>query len=321
MTVTRRTKWFLGAVALAVIAALFLFTPGRKGPAEVVREVRPRVGAIETSVTTTAVIQPQNRLEVKPPINGRIDRIFVKEGDVVEPGQILAEMSSTERAALLDAARARGPEETKRWEEVYKPTPLVAPIAGEVIVSQDEPGQVVTAADAVLVLSDRLIVQAQVDETDIGGVRVGQPVAISLDAYPAVEVGGVVDHIYYESQIVNNVTIYQVDIIPETVPEVFRSGMTATVTIIERSKKDALLIPLEAVHQDAEGAYVTVRERKGAKPARRRIELGLADDGNVEVLSGLTPQDTVLVTSQAYALKKHDVGSNPFMPFRKKKGK
>ena len=40
-------------------------------------------------------------------------------------------MSSTERAALLDAARAKGPEELKRWEEFYQAAPILAPIRGD----------------------------------------------------------------------------------------------------------------------------------------------------------------------------------------------
>ena len=138
------------------------------------KEVNPATGGIQTIITATATVQPQNRLEIKPPINGRIDKILVEEGEKVKIGQTLAWMSSTERAALLDAARARGPDEMKYWEDVYKPTPLIAPIDGDVIVSKDEPGQTVTSSDVVVVLSDQLIVQAHVDETDIGKIKVGQ---------------------------------------------------------------------------------------------------------------------------------------------------
>src|SRR5262249_40126931 len=149
-------------------------------------------------------IQPQNRLEIKPPIGGRIEKILVEEGHIVKTGDILAIMSSTDRAALLDAARMQGAEALKSWDDVYKATPLLAPIDGEVIVKSVNPGQTVTPTDDVVVLSDRLIVQAQVDETDIGKVKLGQAAAISLDAYPKIHVRGTVDHIYYESKVVSN---------------------------------------------------------------------------------------------------------------------
>jgi macrolide-specific efflux system membrane fusion protein len=245
---------------------------------------------------------------------------LVKEGDKLKAGQTVAWMSSTERAALLDAARARGPEEITYWQEVYKPTPLISPIDGEVIVSTDQPGQTITASDAVIVLSDHLIVQAQVDETDIGKVSIGQDVSISLDAYPQIKVNGKIVHIYYESTTVNNVTIYKVDILPDEVPAVFRSGMSATVNIIENSRTGVLTVPAEAVKWDKDGAYVLVMDFSGKNPVKRKIEVGLADDKNAEVISGLTENDKVLLATQKYAASgSTKTGTNPFMPAPRKK--
>ena len=302
---------FLSVIIIAVILIMMRHRP----PAEVAREIRPAVGDIRTVISATATVQPQNRLEIKPPINGRIDEILVKEGEKVAAGQTLAWMSSTERAALLDAARARGPEAMKYWADVYKPTPLISPIDGEIIVSITEPGQTITAADVVVVLSDRLIVQAQVDETDVGKVNIGQDVAISLDAYPDIKAAGKVDHIYYESKMVNNVNIYQVDILPDTVPPVFRSGMTATVNIVEMEKNGVLVIPLEVVKRDKDGDYVLISRGIGKKTEERRVELGLSDERNAEVLSGLSEEDRILVGSRKIVLSDAPKpNSNPLMP-------
>lgn len=314
----KRWPAYLG-ILVVIIAAVFIFKSGRKVSGDIAREIKPVVGTIQVVITSTATVQPQNRLEIKPPINGRIDSILVKEGDSVKAGQTLAWMSSTERAALLDAARARGPEAMRYWEDVYKPTPLISPIDGEVIVSQDEPGQIVTSADAALVLSDRLIVQAQVDETDIGGIRIGQDVMISLDAYPEIKVNGKVDHIYYESTIVNNVTIYKVDIIPETVPEVFRSGMTATVNIVAKSKDDILMVPSDAVKRGVKGSYVLLSQGAGRKPVERPIETGISDDKFVEVVSGINADDKIMEVTQKYTpSKESSAGTNPLMPTRRR---
>jgi membrane fusion protein, macrolide-specific efflux system len=310
--------FLLAGLAVITAVAVFLIAVKKNPETDVMREIKPFVGSIQTTITSTAIVQPQNRLEIKPPINGRIDKIMVEEGDKVKDGQILAWMSSTERAALLDAAQARGPEEVRYWEEVYKPTPLMSPIDGEVIVSTVRPGQTVTSAEAVVVLSDRLIVQAQVDETDIGGVQVGQKASISLDAYPKIKIEGRVDHIYYESKLVNNVTIYQVDILPDTVPDVFRSGMSATVNIAEKTKEDALLIPLDAVRKAKDGNFVTLSRGNGKKPEEVKVELGISDEKNVEVISGISEADTILVKSRKYALQTAPTGgTNPLMPFRR----
>ncbi|MCX5686448.1 MAG: efflux RND transporter periplasmic adaptor subunit, partial [Candidatus Omnitrophica bacterium] len=311
----KNKRWRAYLILLAIIiAAVFLLKTKNKPSTEITREVKPLIGSIQTAITSTGTVQPQNRLEVKPPINGRIDKILVNEGETVKAGQTLALMSSTERAALLDAARARGPEEMKYWEDVYKPTQLIAPIDGEVIVSTDEPGQTVTSAEAVIVLSDKLIVQAQVDETDVGGVRVGQEAVISLDAYPKIKVNGKVDHIYYESKLVNNVTIYQVDIAPDTVPEVFRSGMSATVSIAEKTRDNAFLVPIEAVKRNKDGAYALISRGRGSKPEERKVEVGISDEKNIEIVSGLSEDDLVIVKTQKYTLSTAPKGgNNPLM--------
>lgn len=282
---------------------------------EITSEITPIYASIKTFISTTGTVQPQNRLEIKPPISGRIEEILVMEGEKVKTGKILAWMSSTERAALLDTSRAQGEESLRYWEDAYKATPLIAPIDGEVIVRAVEPGQTVTSSDAVIVLSDRLIVKAQVDETDIGKVKLGQKAFIGLDAYPKIKAEAVVDHISYESKIVNNVTIYEVDILPKEAPEVFRSGMSANVDIIENAKDNILAIPLEAVNEDKEGRFVLLKQGRG-KAIRQKIELGISDEKNVEVTSGLAPEDKIIVKTQKYNPSKNSNSkSSPFMPF------
>jgi macrolide-specific efflux system membrane fusion protein len=319
----RNKKWklVLASLIAVILAVIFIIIWKQRQPsAASIKLISPTYGTIQLTITTTATVTPENRLQIKPPVNGRVDKILVKEGDYVKVGQTLALMSSTERATVLDAARSQSKEELAYWEQVYKPTPLVAPINGQVIVQTVQPGQTVTTSDAVTVLSDRLIVQAQVDETDIGKVKLGQKAIISLDAYPDTKVEGKVDHIYYESTIVNNVTIYEVNILPKRVPVIFRSGMSANVDIIEQRKENILTLPLDAVKQDQEGSFVLISQGNGEKPVKRRVQLGIADDKNVEVVSGLETTEKIVIAGQSYQpTKDTGSGTNPFMPSPKKR--
>ncbi len=277
--------------------------------------ITPGRGNIEVFITTTGTVQPQNRLEMKPPISGRVEDILVREGSHVKKGDIIAWMSSTDRAALLDAARSRGGETLQQWEDAYKPTPLIAPINGDVIVRAVEPGQSVTPGDPVVVLSDRLIVKAQVDETDIGRVKVGQNAFVSLDAYPGEKVMARVDHISYESKLINNVTIYEVDVLPQKVPKVFRSGMTANVNIVEKVRRNVIRLPVDAVRRDKDGTFVLVKENGQGKSSLRKVGTGLSDENFVEITSGISEQDIVIVEKMNSVLPgKNAAGSNPFMP-------
>jgi macrolide-specific efflux system membrane fusion protein len=279
--------------------------------------VNPEIGSIYTSVTTTGEVEPQNRLEVMPSISGRIEEILVNEGSKVKKGEVLALMSSTERAALVDAAQSQDEETKKYWEEVYKKTPIISPIDGEVIVRSVEPGQTVTASDAVLVLSDRLIISAQFDETDVGRVRIGQKAVITLDAYPETLINGVVNHIAYESELVNNVTIYDVDILPDAIPDFLRSGMSANVEVIENQKNNILLIPQETLINEGGKFYVEVGNGGNSRTIKKEVVTGISDGINIEIISGLSKDDLVLL-KQTFLSKKKDTGSNPFMPSRKK---
>lgn len=315
-----RSIAIISIVALS-LAMVFLFFRVRTNTNSqfTTEEVRPVVGDIKLTVITTGVVEPQNRLEIKPSINGRAEEILIKEGDKVKKGQILARMSSTERAALVDAARSQGDEALDYWEEVYKQTPIISPIAGEVIVRSIEPGQTVTTNDTLLVLSDRLIVNAQFDETDIGRVRVGKEAVIALDAYPNVKIKGIVDHIAYESQLINNVTIYDVEIVPRRVPPFFRSGMSANVEVVEKKREGAILIPVEAINRDQGITYVNVRKKPGDTVEKRIVNIGISDEKSVEIVSGLTTEDILIVQDKIFSVKKKPTGTNPFFPFRGKK--
>ncbi len=310
-------------VAIAVLAAAgwlgFKYISKTKNAAKsVVKEVKPVYGNIRNLITATGTVEPQNRLEIKPAISGRIEAILVREGDTVKKGQTLAMMSSEDRAALLDAAALQDEKSLKYWSEVYKQVPLTAPIDGEVIVRAVEPGQSVTTASAILVLSDRLIINAQVDETDIGKVKIGQAVIITLDAYPSVEIKGTVDHIAYESKLVNNVTIYEVDILPEKVPEFFRSGMSANVSIVEKNRDNVLLVPNDALIKEKQETFVRLAGNSGSAPELRKVSLGMSDDMHTEIVSGLDPNDTVIAESRSFKLSEDKIGKNPFMPARRR---
>lgn len=305
-------------VLIAIVFIVIRLKP-KVDTGSTIQEISPNFGTIETIISTTGTILPKNRLEIKPPVNGRVESVLVKEGQKVKTGEILAWMSSTERAALLDAAMNQGKEQLKYWQEAYKPIALLSPIDGEVIVATTLAGQTVTTADAVVVLSDELIARAQVDETDIGKIKLGQKAMIILDAYADIKIKAIVEHIYYESKTVNNVTIYEVDLIPETIPLFFRSGMNTTIDFIENSKENILLIPVEAVYKNKEESFVLIKKNGESELAQQPVKTGVSDDKNIEVVSGIDSKDTLVIKNKKFVLPTSDVGSSPFTPFGQKK--
>ena len=320
----KKGKIILGCASLLIIGGVALagWRQSRGTKSDVVfKEIPVTRGDLLVSVITTGTVQPENRLQIKPPIGGRIEEILVKEGDAVKKGQTLALMSSTDRAALIDAARAHGPDELAHWEEIYKTAPLIAPMKGLIIANDVEPGQTISAQDVAFIMSDHLIVVAQVDETDMAKIELGQKTNLTLDAYPDESITAAVTHIAFEARTVSNVTMYDVQVSPSSVPDTMRSGMTANVSFNVAEKAGILLLPASAVHSEKGRSLVYLKDRGEAgrqgqkEPSATEIETGLTDGKMVEVLSGVTENDIVLQAVASRSDKRNDSPGNPFSPF------
>lgn len=262
--------------------------------------VEATAGAIEDFISATGSVVPLNRVEIHPPIGGRVEDLLVLEGARVQAGQIIAWLSSNDRAAILDAARAQGPEQLARWKDAYKPTPIVAPLSGLVILRNVVVGQTVDAGTVLYAMADTLIVLARVDEAEIGRVRSGMPVRIMLDAYPGKPIRGKVFDILYEGKSVSNVITYGVKIRPDRTPAFFRSQMTANVNFILDRKETAVLLPVAAVSQGPGQTPKVMIPGPDGKPEPREVKLGLESGDKIEILSGLAPGDKVLLSRGRY---------------------
>ena len=318
-----KKKLIAGGVVVALVAGGLAWRSltASQGGGATYREHRAGKGEIAVTILSTGTVQPENRVEIKPPIAGRVEKVLVDEGRYVRKGEVLAWMSSTERAALLDAASARGPEELKQWEEMYRPTPILAPINGRIIHRNVESGQTFATSDAIFVMSDRLTVKAQVDETDIAQIRLRQKGVITLDAYPREKIPATVDQIAFEAKTVNNVTTYIVDVLPEKTPETMRSGMTANVSFDVDSRKDVLVVPAEALKME-KGRTTVLVPGKAPGPqykdaAEKEIRTGINDGKKYEVLSGLSEGDVILAPEIRLPTDKAGSGAaSPFSPMR-----
>ena len=263
---------------------------------------------LRVTLRESATVQPEHRLTVTPPIPGRIDSINVANGDSVKQGQVLAWISSTDRAALMDAARAAGGKEIAFWEDIYKPAPLIAPLDGHIISTAVVPGQVVVTAETVFTMSDHLIVQASVDETDLNQVWLGQSVDITFDSFPDAHLTGKVHEIAFDALTVNNVTTYTVNIYLDSTPAYIRSGISANVFLVISDRKDVVQIPTDAIAPDG---TVLVAQGNDQPPVSQKIKAGASDGVSTEVLAGLTEGDWI--ARRVFAINKAERGGFSFI--------
>jgi macrolide-specific efflux system membrane fusion protein len=297
-------KKLITIVILLVVAvgAWFLFfnKGGNKHRPNGSQSVAVTVGTIMQTVDATGSVLPLNRVEIKPPMSGRIEKLLVEEGDNVKEGQILAWMSSSDRAAILDAARSEGPEALKHWEDDYKATPIVAPLSGVIILKNVVVGQTIDPTVVIYAMSDYLIVLAQVDESDIGSIHRGMQALTKLDAYPNQIVSGKVFDILYEGKNVSNVITYGVKIRLDKVPAIFRSQMSANISFVIKKKDDALLLPVTVVRDMPDGTKRVTVPGPNGKPIQKEVTTGIESNDKVEIVSGLDEGDKVLIARAKY---------------------
>ncbi len=175
---------------------------------------------------------------------------------------------------------------------------IKAPISGVIASVTTQEGETVAAglnAPTFVTIIDlsRLQVDAFVDETDIGRVKVGQKALFTVDTYPDKEFTGKVKAIYPKAIIQENVVNFDVVIeIDDSNIELLRPDMTTSVSIYQEEKKGVLMIPRIAVIKEENSRFVLVRQADGTFE-KRAIKIGSQSGSEIEVVSGLNEGDTI----------------------------
>jgi len=183
-------------------------------------------------------------------------------------------------------------------------TRVVSPVDGVVTQRAVQIGQIISSGisnvgggTTAIVISDlsRMFVLAAVDEADIGQVKPGQRVKITVDAYRNREFAGEVTRISPRGVNVSNVVTFEVKLeVTARDKELLRPEMTANVEILIDERADALLAPTDALFRRAGKSWVALQGADGAK-SDREVTIGISDGRRTEILSGLSAGETVLV--------------------------
>ena len=188
----------------------------------------------------------------------------------------------------------------------YDKAYIRSPIAGTVLQLAQQEGETIAAglsAPTLIIVADlnRLQVDAYVDETDIGQVRLGQPVSVTVDAYPKRSFSGRVVKIASGATMQQNVVTYDVTVALDNPGHLLKPDMTATANITVTRRDHVLTVPVDAVKLGAKGATVTVmRNGRDGKPTFEvvNVQAGISDGERTEILSGLQEGDTVVLAGQ-----------------------
>ncbi len=151
---------------------------------------------------------------------------------------------------------------------------VTAPMSGVVIKKGVELGETVTSGvssfndgTVMFTVADlkSLIIRVNLNEVDIAKVRTGQPVRVTLDAYPQKIFTGKVRFVAPAAKVVDKIKVFEIEVALDHLDEAFRTGMSANVEILGEKRASALSIPLEAL-QRREGQTVVYRLKSGLPP-------------------------------------------------------
>lgn len=178
-----------------------------------------------------------------------------------------------------------------------------APISGVIASVSTQEGETVaaglTAPTFVTIIDlNRLQVDAFVDETDIGKVKIGQKAVFTVDTYPNKDFEGIVRAIYPKAIIQENVVNYDVVIeITSPIKNLLRPDMTASVTIYQEERLGVLMIPQKAVQREGSNKFVLVKMPDDTLQ-RKTIKTGIRSGNNIEIVSGLNEEEVVVIESK-----------------------
>jgi HlyD family secretion protein len=211
-------------------------------------------------------------------------------------------------------------------------TDITSPVDGVVVSRSVDVGQTVAASFQTPTLFQiaqdltKMQVNANVSESDIGGVHEGQPAWFSVDAHPDVRFEGRVVQVRNAPVTLQNVVTYDVVIAVANPDLLLKPGMTATVSITTARRDDVVRVPLRALRfrpADApppEGDAPVVW-RLGARDRLEAVTLatGLRNDRWAELVAGdLAPGAAVVVAMERAAGDESTPAVSPFQPQRRR---
>jgi HlyD family secretion protein len=244
--------------------------------------------------------------------------VAAQAGQLMADSNLLyAQAAERQKAAELDQARID-----------LARTVIAAPIDGVVIGRDVDRGQTVAAsleAPTLFTLARdlrQMEVHANIDEADIGRIRLGQRASFTVDAYPSRTFAGTVIEIRKAPQLVQNVVTYIVVLSTRNADLALLPGMTAIVQITVDEAKDVLKIPNAALRFEPPGgtganaassgaalggghAAVVWVPGVGARPHPVKVALGRSNESSTELVDGALGDGQRVIVGMAATPQEH----------------
>ena len=262
--------------------------------------------------------------------DGQVEWIGPHEGERVTKGQLIAQIDALALKAAVDhaeasfnladkiyqrrkllfereviaqeeldksaAERAFALSNLKQVRTEYERGSVRAPIDGIVNHFYIDAGEFVGrgAPLADMVNVDKIKINVNVPELDVRYLQVGQPVMVTIDAFPDRRLPGTIDFVAYKADQATKTFGVRVEI--DNTDHAIRPGMVARVAFLRRTVTDAFVAPLSAI-VDKGGERIVFVENGGIAHSRT-VTIGVIEGDRIQIASGLEAGDHLIVTGQ-----------------------
>lgn len=332
-TIKKRWKLSLGLAVILILIAVFTIRSKAANTVTLTFE-HPVIQTITKTLEVSGHVDAKEKVRLRFIAGGKLTYIGAKEGDTVKKWQTIATIDKATLEKQLQQDLNDYMKERWDWEDIQdenkdkvlttaqqksedkdqwdlnntvldveirdiaiKNSALYAPFNGVLTAAPTSvAGMQVLASDYFEVVNpDTLVFRAAVDESDISNVRLEQLATLILDAYEDTEISTQVSYISYTSTETDGGTAFVVEFpLSQSDSQLLRIGMNGDINILLEEKPDVLTIPLIALIEREDKAYVMVKTGEN-QAEEREITIGLETDELVEVTSGLSQSDEIVI--------------------------
>ncbi len=286
------------------------------------------------NLSSSGLLTSKSEVKLAFKTGGLIKKSYVKEGDYVKAGQLLAELDLSEIQSQVNQAEigfAKAQRDLERVQKLFKDeaatqtnlqdaqsglematqtrdaaqfnlklSRIYAPSAGRILRKISEQGELIGPFNPMFLLgtgNEAYVVKLGLTDRDIVKVSLGDPAQVELDAYPGEIFGGRVSQI---AQTINPATgTYEIEVEINPNGKRLISGFVAKVGVGTRNTSKSLVVPVESL-VNAQGNQADVYVLEGNKVRKREVDLGKIQGGGVAVLSGLAVGEKVVTRGSGF---------------------
>ncbi len=271
---------------------------------------------ITQTIDLSGIVEPYDIQKVVFRSTGAVTGVFVKEGDSVKKGDLLATIDDTSQQYeianiknLIASAKLEGSVnqvtlyemQLKLRQNLLDYTRIRANFDGVVASLSLDEGDWAEAGAVVMILVDtsRLKATVEIDEIDMQSVTTGMTATLDFDAIPNEKVEAIVDYIPLLGRTTTQgIGVKDVELLIDNPPLGISSGYTFAGTLNVSEEKVALVIPSIAITTDSSGVSSVRKKGADGNPVKVTIKVAYLGEGMSEVLSGgLKKGDVILLGS------------------------